>query len=388
MQHDQAMEIQHSQSVATEMLEPSHDGDASLLCQGKDTRHPQKPSSSIIQRFSGILYGVLAALFFTCSTFITKQLQVDLLDALLVRFLLQTVLLIIYMKFVKHYSLFSETSMREAVFQSCNTFLAVTGFLAFFLGYRYLSLPELTTLRYTQVIWTALIGAILYRQRPSAAILFAIVLTTVGVSCVAQPEFLFPKKLSPIVNTTDLNTDRSSNDRRRLFGLLAALYCSIALSINVLLNKHLLISYKAKPSLLVFQFTSLSFCVLFIYQLHKYYLIVTKSNQSLNAALRADLINWNYFVASMVCCLQIVSSIFIQKSIKREHPSVFTVIQSSDILFSLLLQNIFTSDRSNAISLLGSILVLFSILIVGGYKFLLERKEPVPNAVAWTTDEL
>ena len=383
---EEELETPNSQRVAMDMVETEHDRGDPLLSKSNGDQHQPIPSS--IQRFSGILYGLLSAFLFTCSTFVAKQLKVDLFDALLLRFLLQTILSLIYMKCIKHYVLFSGTRVPVAVLQSLNCFLAVTGFLAFFLGYRYLSLPELTTIRYTQVIWTAVIGTVLYRERPSVAILLAIVLTTVGVSFVAQPEVLFGRKLPLITNTTEINSDRISTDRQRLFGLLIALYCSIALSLNVLANKRLLTSYQTKPSLLVFHFTSLSFCVLFVHQLHKYYRIVVNHNQSLSIALSNNFINWNYFIASIVCCLQIIASVFIQKSIKREHPSVFTVVQSSDILFSLLLQNIFTSNRSNFISLVGSILVLSSILIVGGYKFIHERKERPSAPVAWIASDL
>jgi drug/metabolite transporter (DMT)-like permease len=63
-----------------------------------------------------------------------------------------------------------------------------------------------------------------------------------------------------------------------------------------------------------------------------------------------------------------------QKAIKREHPSIITVVQSSDILFALILENIFSSIRTNLLALMGSTLVLTSIFIVGGHKLWLDRE--------------
>jgi drug/metabolite transporter (DMT)-like permease len=66
--------------------------------------------------------------------------------------------------------------------------------------------------------------------------------------------------------------------------------------------------------------------------------------------------------------------IFVQKAIKREHPSIVSIVQSSDILFALILQNVFSSSKSNLLAIIGSILVLTSIFIVGGQKLWLDRK--------------
>jgi hypothetical protein len=54
---------------------------------------PVELSPTIVQRFSGIFYALISAFLFTISIFVTKQLKVELLDALIPRFLFQTVLL-------------------------------------------------------------------------------------------------------------------------------------------------------------------------------------------------------------------------------------------------------------------------------------------------------
>ena len=63
-----------------------------------------------------------------------------------------------------------------------------------------------------------------------------------------------------------------------------------------------------------------------------------------------------------------------QKSIKREHPSIVTVVQASDILFAIILQNIFSTNKSNGLALIGSTLVLTSIVIVGAHKLWQDRQ--------------
>ena len=327
-----------------------------------------KASPAASRSFSGILYALLAAFLFTGSTFVSKQLKVDLLDVLIPRFVIQTVLLIVYMTCIKHYSFYKYVQRPELFLLIVNVSFATTGFLGLFIGYRYLPLPDLTTIRYTQVIWTAIITAIMYREKPSIPILFAILLTTIGVVLVAQPKFLF--------GTTIPSTESSlpANQDHRLLGIMIALYCSVAISIIVVSNRRLIITYNTKQSLIMLQFTLCSLCVVTAHLTYRYYFIVDRL-----AAVKVEFVRWQYLVAASVSLLQILSSILTQKAIKREHPSVFTIVQSSEILFSIVLQNIFTSHRSSLISLTGSILVLASILIVCGFKFIKDHRTKPPS---------
>jgi drug/metabolite transporter (DMT)-like permease len=71
----------------------------------------------------------------------------------------------------------------------------------------------------------------------------------------------------------------------------------------------------------------------------------------------------------------IAVNILIQKAIKREHPAIVTLLGSADIIFALILQNVFTTKRSNMFALMGSILVIFSVLILGLAKFINDREK-------------
>ena len=297
---------------------------------------------TLIQRLAGIIYGLLGALLFTGPVFITKQLHVDLLDALPFRFFVQTLLILIYMKGFNDYSFYSKTTTKAKVLLFLNLFFAVTGFLSFFIGYRYLPLADLTTIRYTQIIWTAIIAAIIYRERPSIPTVFAMCLTLIGVVLVAQPKFDFQSE--------------------RLIGLIIALYCSIAMSIMFIANKLLITKYQIKHGVIILQYTFVSFIIVSIH------LIYTRWNRF------ESLLHWNYLYASLACLLQIISTELIQLSVKLEHPSIFTIVQSSEILFSILLQNLFSPIKSNLSSLIGSIVVLTSICIISISKFINEKQ--------------
>ncbi|CAF1358109.1 unnamed protein product [Rotaria sordida] len=295
---------------------------------------------TIATRFLGILYILVSTIFIVTSMFVAKELKVDVLDALIPCYLLQA-------------------TKQEIFFLFIRAFFSTTGIFAYYLAYRYLPLPDLTTIRYTQIIWTAIITSILYYEKPSISMMIGILLTTIGVIFVVQPTFLF-NKISHIYET-----NISNDSSQRLIGLLIALYSSIALSIMVISNKHLLLKYKTKYSLIMLQYVFIIFCMLIANIFYKYNFFIDKIQSFKN-----DFFNWRYLCASSICLLHIPALVLVQKAIKREHPSIYTIVQSSAILFSILLQNIFSSTKSNFLSLFGSILVLTSILIITGSKFI------------------
>lgn len=294
-------------------------------------------------RFSGIFYTLCAVVLFTGSAFVTKQLDVDFLDALILRFFLQTFSLLIYIRCVKNYPFYRQLKKNELVFLFINLFSTTTAFLSFFIAYRFLPLADLTTIRYTQVIWTLILSSWIYREKPSIPIVCAILLTMIGVILVAQPQFLFLHGRST-----------------RLIGIFISLYTAVGMSIIVISNKHLLLHYRTKHSLIMFQFTFVTLIILLLHFFVRFTLKKTHWN---------EILNWKFALASSVNLLQIVSSMLTQKAIKREHPSIFTIVQSIDILFSLILQNVFTSTHSNLLSICGSIFVLTSVFLVGCLKF-------------------
>ncbi|CAF1129294.1 unnamed protein product [Didymodactylos carnosus] len=58
---------------------------------------------------------------------------------------------------------------------------------------------------------------------------------------------------------------------------------------------------------------------------------------------------------------------------KREHASVYTIATSGDIVFAIILQNLFTTKKSNFFALLGSALVISSVILIGGHKLFQDK---------------
>jgi drug/metabolite transporter (DMT)-like permease len=317
---------------------------------------PLKPNTWLT-RFSGILYALTASCLFTTATFSIKQLGVDVLDALIFRFLVQIIVTFFFIRH-RHYSLLSGKGI-EIILQILCCAAGAGGFFLFFIAVRYVELSDVTTLCYTRVIWTVVLSIFIYRERPSIAALVALPLTILGVIFVAQPSFLFSSTIPSIVII---------NSKFRLLGLSLAFVASLTAAANVLSFKHLISTSKnIKPSVISFQCCFAVLTFLIINQFYKKFALQTGLTFNY-------IISWRYILASGVCLVMIICTVLTQKAMKREHPAVFTLLGSSDIIFSLILQNIFTTKRSNLFALLGSALVICSVLIIGISKMVNDQR--------------
>ena len=310
-----------------------------------------------ITRFSGIFYAILASLLFTSATFVVKNLGIDLLDALLLRFTLQTIITFIF-AWYKHYTLLGGTA-RQIFLQIVCCIVSAGGFFLYFVALRYIDLSDTNTLVYTRVVWTVVLGVIVYRERPSLGTLLALPLTLLGVVFVTQPKFLFSSKLATTINV---------DSKFRLLGFVLAVICALTSAASVLLFKQLISTSKdIKPSVLSLQFTSSVLIVLILNQLYKIFYASTTVSF-------AYILTWRYLLSSFVSLISIGGTVLSQKAIKREHPAVFQLLGSADIIFALILQNLFTSVRSNLYALLGSALVICSVILLGVTRIINERR--------------
>ncbi|UJR36858.1 hypothetical protein I4U23_029571 [Adineta vaga] len=304
-------------------------------------------------QFSGAFYTLLGSFLFTCTAFSIKQLGVDLLDALLLRFVIQTLITFSYVRYKQYPIFFGNRTQIFLQFLCCAT--GAAGLYLCFIAIRYVELSDVTTLSYTRVVWTVVFSIFIYRERPSWSTLVALPITLLGVVFVAQPSFLFSSTVS------------SMNGKLRILGLSLSMLSSFTATTNVLTFKKLVCTSKdIKPSVINFQYCVAVLISLLINQFYKTFILHT--GLTLNFIL-----SWRYILASLVCLIMILVNIITQKAMKREHPAIFSLLGSADIIFSLILQNIFTSKHSNLFALLGSTLVIFSVVIIGMAKILNEN---------------
>ena len=306
-----------------------------------------------LKRFSGIFYALLGSFFFTCSNFALKQFNVVLFDILILRYVIHSLMSIGYIVY-KGYPSWSEHSRWLILVRSL---CAGSGSVSYYLGLSLLPMADLTTIGYTQVIWTAVLSMFIFRERIRLPMIFASILTLTGVICVAQPTFIFPSQTI-------------SRGENRFIGMICATSCAICISMGMILSKKLL-QRKVRESAIMVGFQLVTLVLMIIHQIYYWFFSPFKPA---TLKFRDAFLTRQFVFASMVAVLQILPMILVQKSVKREHPSIVTVVQASDIIFAIILENIFTSLKSNVLALIGALLVIVSILIVGGHKIWIDRQ--------------
>ncbi|CAF4287833.1 unnamed protein product, partial [Adineta steineri] len=108
---------------------------------------------------SGILYSLLGCFLFCTASFTIKELQIDLLDALVIRFIIQIFLFGIFV--VSHHYPIWIGSSKEKWLQLVLCILNGFVFLGYFIGFRYLALPDLTTINFTRLLWTVVFATLI-----------------------------------------------------------------------------------------------------------------------------------------------------------------------------------------------------------------------------------
>ena len=321
---------------------------------------PNQKKFSIFEKFSGILYLLISSLLFTSTNFLIKKLDIIILDAILIRSIIQLIISIGYFLY-KHYQPFTRNNFNCLMF--FYSFVAANGTFCFYFALSYIPLADLTTIRYTQIIWTSILTFLIFRTRITIAIVFACILTLIGVIFVVQPSFIFSNKSLTI-----------NNDKKHLFGMFISLICALSLSISIILNKKL-IENQIPQSIIIFYFILMSFLMLLIKQ--TYHWIFAMQNYKLIDYLMQK----KFLYAIFLVTIQFIPMILTQKSIKREHPSIISIVQSCDILFTIIFEQLYSTTKLNYRTLIGSILVLTSIFIVGIDKFCQDKKANKKNFI-------
>lgn len=317
----------------------------------------------MLAQYKGIFYALFSSMTFTCTNFTIKRLRVDFFDALLCRFFLQTSILAAYILY-KRNGFIHGTKFFMAM-QLVRTLIGTTSFFLLFHAYRYLPQPVLTTCRYTQVVWTAIFTRIVFRERITKLTILAIVFNLSGVLFVAQPSFLFTKQQTAAGNRTadiDFESDRTSFT----FGLFLAITSAIFASMSMTMNKKLLVS-NIPQSVIMFDFSFVTFILLIVYHLHK--------RLVLDAYAKQTMFTPQFHMASVISLAQVMSAVVANRALRIENLSVFAVVRSSDILFSLTLQTLFTRTKPDGYMLMGASLVIVSIILVAIAKYRKSREK-------------
>lgn len=305
--------------------------------------HPEH--RPFLERLSGLIWAFLAAYAFSIILFLTKNFEIDLIFGFFLQMSVQVIAFAIYAIY-KGYNLLGPSEHRIAMIG--RTFLVGVGTLTAFIAYYYISLPELSTVRQTQVILTVILSIFFLHERVTIARIFACILTIIGIVVLIRPTSIAASSSSKISNESNVETSwvpyivRSSH----IIGIGLALCTALAYSVASIMNKIYFSVQHLHNTVLCF-WSALSGLILSI-------ILVIITHFFIDNA-RSFPHDWRLFVGIGLGLASIFAFIANQKAIKRERASIVTLIYATDIVLALILQNVFTNITSDVVIILGQI---------------------------------
>lgn len=304
---------------------------------------------------------------------------------------IQTIAFSVY-AFYKGYNILGPNEHRIAMIS--RALLISIGVLTSFLAYYYITLPDLSAIRQSQVIITIFISVFLLRERVTTFRIIAFILTIIAIIVLIRPIHIgssssLLSSSSQITNSKNSTTSwiPFSTSWNYLVGIGFALCTAITYSIASVMNKLYFSTQHLHNTVLCF-WSALSGLIISI-------ILVCITHFVIHDA-RSFPHDWRLFTAIALASASIFVFIANQKAIKRERSSIVTIIYSTDIILALILQNLFTSIKTDFIIIigkqvyillffsfklsifffyLGCVLILISILIICIEVLIVERRQ-------------
>ena len=317
---------------------------------------------------------MLAANFiFACCTFSLKVIPADMFDIMIVRFTIQSVGFGFYAVFYKHYDVFNTNGQPIAcalnISMSCGTNLTYLAALYF------LPLSDLNTIKYTYIVWTAILSVIFLKDRFKFVNGIALILTIVGCLLSTRSEF-FMKTVSHLFNKSTLNTTANTtsivmtdsstcmiSSSLYYLGIIFAFMSSLTKAIQVIARKQL-ISTKLPHSIMNVHFTTAALIISIIYS------IIRRFWQPGPYPWK-----WMFTAGVAIGFFQLITNTFYAKALKRESVQLLSILGTLDILYACLLQYIFLRLAKPWMFFVGALFIVISAIILSVDSYLTNEKQ-------------
>jgi drug/metabolite transporter (DMT)-like permease len=191
----------------------------------------------IFDHLSGLTWAFLAAYAFSIILFLTKNCGIDLLFGFFLQMVVQTLAFGIY-AFYKGYNLLGPNGLRLAMI--CRALLIGIGVLTSFLAYYYITLPDLSAIRQSQVILTVVLSIFFLHERVTISRMIACILTIIAIIVLIRPttigRSISPSAISNLTNPKTFWIPHPSS-WNYIIGIGFALCTAITISIASIMNK-------------------------------------------------------------------------------------------------------------------------------------------------------
>jgi drug/metabolite transporter (DMT)-like permease len=321
---------------------------------------------------------ITANLIFACCVFALKLIPADMFDIMAVRFLFQSIVFGTYAAFYKHYDVFNTNGQPVAC--ALNIFMSSGTNLTYFAAFYFLPLSDLNTIKYTYIVWAAMLSVIFLKERFKFVNGMALFLTCIGLMFATKPDF-FIKTLTHIFDqssTTVLNTTTTiitttivpaaTPSRYYYLGVGLASLSALTKAIQAIARKQL-VKKNLPYSVMNFHFTTAGLCV-------------SSTYSTIRRFWQPEPYAWKWMISAGLVfgCCQLIANTFAAKALKRENVQLISIFGSIDIVYAVILQYIFFRQTKSWIFYIGALLIVLSAVIISTDRHMTnkrERKDPI-----------
>lgn len=328
---------------------------------------------SRLREHPGIWYMLAANMIFACCTFSLKLIPADVFDIMIPRFLVQSLVFGIFATCYKGYHLFDTNGQPAAC--ALNAGMSSLTNLLYLAAFNFLPLSDLNTIKYTYIVWAAILSVIFLKDRFKAINGIALLLTCFGLVLATKPHFflktfthLFDSSSAAASNATIVCTNTTIANPTNIsshyyLGVILASVSALTKSIQVIARKKL-VQKKQPYSVINFHFTITALFVSIIYS------IVRRLRQSEPYPWK-----WMGTAGVIIGFFQIITNTLAVKALKRENVQLITILGAMDIIYAVILQYIFFRQTKSWIFYIGAALVVSSAIILSVDRHLETKRE-------------
>jgi len=299
---------------------------------------------------------------------------------MIARFAVQSVVFGIFAAFYKGYDVFNTNGQPLAT--ALNVLMSSLTNLLYLAAFYFLPLSDLNTIKYTYIVWAAILSVIFLKDRFKVTNGITLVLTCIGLILATKPHFFIntlthifdQSSTTTVSNTTTLSTittiaTAATTSSYYYLGIILASISALTKSIQLIARKQL-VKTKQPYSVMNLHFTVFALFVSIIYSIIRRF-------------WQPEPYPWKWMCTFGVIlgCFQVLTNTLVTKALKRENVQLITILGSLDILYAVILQYIFFRQTKSWIFYIGASLIVSSAVILSIDRYLENKRERKQQAI-------
>jgi len=346
-----------------------------------------------LRKCIGFIYAILSAFFLAFSNVLIKKSTIfNGSEQAVIRYVFQLVIMIIIGLVTKNNLLGPIESRKILIIRGL---CGMTYLLSLHFSVKLIAPSDTVSLLHLNIIIVSILARIFLNEKINLAHIFSVVLSTIGVFLIAQPSFIFSHlqqsqqfvNLSISTNNSNLSTTNIKNnelflindDMKKIIGIGLALLSSFAISFQSIILKKLS-NNKVHYSISIVYGCYFGLPVSFILSIVLFIINNNSSQLSQQILMYNDnsedlfeltsLLIFQCIISITSALSGIISQILMNLALDHEDASRVSMLRSTELFFTFLLQFILLAIYPNMFKVVGACLICIGTFFILIYKLI------------------